>query len=306
MRMKGILFAAVSAVAFGLIPVLIKMDTALGLSMMSFLMYRSIIGCVICAGICLARGEKLRLSGRQTRDMAVACIFGSAATSAILICALELLSSGVATSLHYVYPIVIMCAGKLIFREVFSWMHVVALGLCVSAVSVIGLSNGVTGRISGLGVALALISGCTYGFYSVYVERSTLRGISCYVLSCYSNLALALVSVAFGLVNHTLQFSIPMEAVPLLLISVLLYCIIGGPCYQLGIRYANAEITSLLSTLEPLTAAVFGVIMLKEQVSSWQIVGITMIVASVCLTVIGARKTVQQQSVEIHGAQSGT
>lgn len=78
-------------------------------------------------------------------------------------------------------------------------------------------------------------------------------------------------------------FSLPPNAW-LLSLLVSLFTSVGGlPLFQLGVRYCGASTAASLSTLEPITNVILGMLVLGETLSVLKLVGGILMIASVVL-----------------------
>ena len=115
-RIKGILYAAVSSSTFGLAPFFSITLLMIGFSAFEVLSYRWGVASIVLTVLGLFSGCKFRLS---VKDFKV--VFGlsllRAITSFSLIIAYQNIASGVASTIHFMYPLVVALAMMFFFRE---------------------------------------------------------------------------------------------------------------------------------------------------------------------------------------------
>lgn len=74
--------------------------------------------------------------------------------------------------------------------------------------------------------------------------------------------------------------STPTGAAVAILVSV-----VAIPAFQMGVRLAGGTTAALLSTLEPLTSILFGILLLNESVTIYKLIGCCMILTGIILTI---------------------
>ncbi len=133
------------------------------------------------------------------------------------------------------------------------------------------------------GVFLAGLSGVTYGLFLVYLDKSGLKNMNAFKCTMYISLMNAVGLFIFGNLIGELAFSLtPMAWLFTILISFLT-SVFGASFLQLGVKYCGATTASILSTLEPITSILFGVLFLSESLTLLKVVGCIFIMVAVIL-----------------------
>lgn len=275
---KGILFTIASAVIFGFTPILARIAYDGGANGVTMTFLRAVLSLPVLFAILVYQKVPLRITRRQTLDIFLAGGIGNAVTTILLYVSYSFISVGMATTLHFIYPIMVSLSCVVFFREKLTWSTVFALVASTAGVFMF------TGKIeagSVTGFALALLSGVTFAFYIVYTDRTDLKNIHYFKLSFYLCIVLALFSGVFGLMTGTLTFDLTPKAWLYALIVSLFVSVGAVTLLQLGIRLSGATAASILSTFEPITSFVLGILVLHEEISTAKIVGCLCIVAGV-------------------------
>ena len=266
-RFKGFVYGIIAASTFGLIPLFTLPMLAEGLTTDSILTYRMFLACLFVLILMRVRGVSLRTSLKELRWFAFLGFFyyGSAA---LLFQGYHTMSSGMATTLHFLYPIGTTLIMAIVFRQRTSIYTVIAIALGLSGVALLSLRGGVGQTTSIIGILLVLLSGLSYAIYLVTVNNvRRLREMD--------NLKLTFYAIFFSrgaMVN------------PLLL--ALLPPLISNLALVRAIKSIGSTLTSVLGAMEPLTAIVMGVFFLGEQVSSVMLLGVILILSAVTIIVL--------------------
>jgi drug/metabolite transporter (DMT)-like permease len=218
------------------------------------------------------------LTRREARDVIVSCGVGFGITTLLLFGSYSRIPVGMATTLHFIYPITVSAVCVFFFREKFSPPTFFALVMCTAGVFMfMGSAEGVNVK----GVVMALMSGLTYAFFLVYVDRSGIKNMNHFKLSFWLSIMLTIFFGVYGALTGTLALNMTMNAWVLCAVNSLLCAVVAVTALQLGIQFSGAATASILSTLEPITGFVLGVLILGEEYSATKIIGVVCVVAAV-------------------------
>ena len=298
-KLKGVLFSVLSAVIFGTSPIFFKTIVATGINTTTQVVLRSIVTMVLAGILARVNRQPILLKGRLLVDALLAFVAGQGLTAILLNSSYAYLPAGMSTSLHFVYPSVVMIACVVLFRERVNLAKVAALLLSVVAIA---LMTDLTAKGQLTGVFLAVGSGFSYAFYILYLERTQLRDIPVWTFAFWGSLGCLVAAGGLGLSTNSLDVSgATVKGLLLLAIMVPLQSVLAVRFFQLGVRYSGSTAASLLSTMEPVTSAMLGMLILHESMSVNKFIGCGAIVLSVILVVLGtgrAEKTVASAVVE--------
>lgn len=225
-RIQGTAWAIVSSATFGLAPLFTLLLIGMGYSSFEVLSYRWGVASLCLGGWGLATGCNFRLGRKELRTVFVLSIF-RAVTSLSLVVAYQMIASGVASIIHFMYPLAVALAMVCFFRERGSAVTFAAIGL--SIVGAVLLSSGSVGFARGnalLGTAAAVVSVFSYGGYIVGVRRSRAVTIPSTVLTTYVMAFGAL----FFLIGASLTGGIRLETEPRAWLSILGLALPASPC----------------------------------------------------------------------------
>lgn len=184
-RAKGILYAALSSSTFGLAPLFTLLLLGLGYSSFEVLSYRWGVASLFLGALALFAGRSFRLSWPELRTVFFLSLF-RAATSLSLVIAYQHIASGVASTIHFMYPLAVALAMMCFFREKGSVWVFAAIGMSIVGAVLLSLGNvDFTRGNTTLGMVSAAVSVVSYGGYIVGVRKSRAVGIDSTVLTCY-------------------------------------------------------------------------------------------------------------------------
>jgi drug/metabolite transporter (DMT)-like permease len=274
---KGIIFTMISAVAYGISPVLIKMTYDGGATSASVAFLR-ILAIPVLLVVMRLKKVPISLTGREAKDVIVSCGIGFGITTLLLFGSYAHIPVGMATTLHFIYPITVSVVCILFFREKFSLPMLFALVICTAGVF---LFTGNTKGVNIKGVVMALVSGVTYAFFLIYVDKSAIRNMNHFKFSFWLSVMLIIVFGVYGAFTGTLSLNLTVKAWTLCAANSILCAVVAVTALQLGIQFSGAAAASILSTLEPITSFVLGMAILGEQYSNAKMSGVVCVVIAV-------------------------
>ena len=184
-RIKGIFYAAVSSSTFGLAPFFSITLLLVGFSAFEVLSYRWGIASVVLVIFGLFSGCDFRL---KRKDLAVVFTLSllRAITSFSLIIAYQNIASGVASTIHFMYPLAVALVMMFVFREKKSVWGIVAVLMSLSGASVLSLGGvDVKDGNTPMGLVAACVSVFSYAGYIIGVRKTRAVKINSTVLTCY-------------------------------------------------------------------------------------------------------------------------
>ena len=181
--LKGIFYGIVTSVTFGLIPLFTLPLMQKGMEFDSILFYRFLFATLALGGMMKLKKESFRI---ERRDIPMLILLGFFYTGSamFLFWGYNFMGAGVATTLHFTYPIFVTLLMFLIFRERASWVTWLAIILAIFGVSRLSL-KGTELSLDPVGVVIVLLSAVAYASYITAVNRSRVRDMNGRKLAFY-------------------------------------------------------------------------------------------------------------------------
>ena len=287
---KGFLYAALSSSTFGLAPFFSISLLIAGFSSFEVLTYRWGIASLILAIAGIILGEQFRISRKDWQTVFILSLF-RATTSFSLVIAYQNIASGVASTIHFMYPLAVAVTMMLFFKEKKSFSILFAV-----FISLIGATLLSTGEIdfeggdTTTGLVAAAISIFSYSGYIIGVRKSRAVNIPSTALTCYV-MGLGTVLYFIGaLTTSGLQLVADGYTWLIILGLALPATAISNITLVRAIKYAGPTLTSILGAMEPLTAVVIGVFVFKELFTLNSAIGIILILLAVSVVIFRKQK----------------
>lgn len=284
-KAKGYLLGAVAAATYGTNPLFALPLYEAGMNPDSVLLFRYLFAIPILGVMLRARGRSFKVPRSHVGMLLLMGIL-VALSSLTLFLSYNYMDAGIASTLLFVYPILvalIMAAG---FSERLSPMT----GLCILlACGGIGLlyrsADGST--LSLTGSLLVLASALSYAIYIVAARVSRLREIPTLAVTFYVLSAGLLLFVARIACGEALIMPDRWYLWGNLLALALFPTAISFLCTTSAIQHIGSTSTAILGALEPVTAVFFGVAVFGEAFTPRIACGIVLIVLAVTLVIAG-------------------
>ena len=289
-RIKGILYAAVSSSTFGLAPFFSLTLLLAGFSAFEVLSYRWGVATIALTLFGWCSGCSFRL---EKKDFLVVLLLSllRAVTSFSLLIAYQNIATGVASTIHVMYPLAVSLVMMYFFQEKKSlWvMFAVFMSLLGAAL----LSSGELEAKNGdtiVGLVAACVSVFSYAGYIVGVRMTRAVRINSTVLTCYV-MGLGTVLYFIGaLTTSGLRLVADGYTWLIILGLALPATAISNITLVRAIKYAGPTLTSILGAMEPLTAVVIGVFVFKELFTLNSAIGIILILLAVSVVIFRKQK----------------
>lgn len=285
-RTKGFVCGAVAAATYGMNPLFTLPLYHAGMTPDSVLFYRYAFALPILAAMIVLRGRNFALRRREVLPLAAMGLL-MAASSLFLYMSYNHMDAGIASTILFVYPILVALIMALGFRERITPLTIFCIALAVTGIGLLYKGGGQT--LSLTGVVLVLLSSLAYAIYIVGVNRSGLKAMPTVKLTFYALL--------FGLVIYVVRLDLltALQAVPSwwlwgnVLALAVLPTAVSLLCTTQAIHAIGSTPTAVLGALEPVTAVFFGVAVFHEELTARLGLGIALILVAVTLIVAGGR-----------------
>lgn len=290
-KIKGILFTALSSSTFGLAPFFTISLIMAGYSTFEALSYRWGVASLFLFLVGVFSGVKFRMSWRDFRTVFCLSLF-RATTSFSLVVAYQNIASGVASVIHFMYPLAVALTMMFVFKEPKS--KTIISAIVISIIGAVFLSTGNIESSGGgdtvLGIVMSTISVFSYAGYIVGVRRTRAVNIPSVPLTCS---VMGIGAVLF-IIGGFFTGGIRIETDPHIWLYIaglgLVATAISNISLVQGIKLAGPTLASIMGAMEPLTAVVIGIFVFGE-VFSWNTaVGIALILFAVLLVILKQQK----------------
>lgn len=257
---KGYIYTALSAIIFGLMPLLTKIIIARGATSLTIPFFRVFYVTIVLFFVLKIKKIDLYLEKRDLLSAILTSIFGSGLTIIILNESYNYVDTGIATSLHFLYPLFVAILCCFFYGEKIKKKQILSLSFAlVGIICFMSKGNG-----SLFGYFLAIASGLTYAFYLVKMDKSGLVKMNALKLSFYLALFTTIEIFTMNLFMQEVVFKMDALSYGLLLVLALSSSFLATVLLQKGVLLLGSTRASFICLLEPVTSMIVGILWLNE------------------------------------------
>ena len=284
-KLRGTVCGIAAAVFYGTNPLGAMNLYKDGMTANSTLFYRFGLATLILGVMMLFQRKSFALTRRELGILAVlGVLMGSSSSS--LYFSFNYLDVGIASTLLFVYPVMVAVIMAAMFHEKVTAATVVSILL--SLAGIVLLNRTADGSsLDAWGVVLVLVSSLTYAVYIVVVNKSSLR-MSSVKLTFYVLLFGVISILAFTYATGAHVQMLPhardwLYAAQLALLPTVLSLVL----MVVAVHDIGSTPTAIMGALEPMTAVAIGVLVFGEDFTARLAVGIVLILTAVLLIIGG-------------------
>ncbi len=280
---KGYLFAILSAVIFGCMPLMAKLIYADGVTPFSLVFLRNFFALVPLALLAYKENKTLKIDKKVLPSVCLISILGCSVTPILLFCSYKFLSSGTATVLHFSYPAIVIIAEIIFLRKKPKIYSIISVLLCVIGIS---LFYSPSEPLNLSGSVLAIASGLTFAIYVVMLSHFDSQKVTGFLFCFYTTLISAVACFIICIATNNLVFPSTLTGWVLCIIFSLLVTVGAVVLFQKSAFLIGGDNVSILSTLEPITSIIVGVVVFDEPLGVPVIIGSILVVSASIITAL--------------------
>lgn len=282
----GILCAILSAVCYGTNPFGALPLYEEGVNTATVLSHRFGLAVILLAVIMLIKRIDFKVTRREFKVLfSLGVLF--AASSITYYQSFHFMDAGIASTILFVYPVMVAVIMALFFKEKVTSMTVMAIVLSLVGIGLL-YKGGAGVSLSVIGIVLCILSSLAYAIYIIVVNQSSIQ-MSSFKVTFYAMLVCEITLILYSFTSPELylhmlpsprawSFAVWLSIVPTILSLVFM---------TVAVHHVGATPTAILGALEPLTAVTIGVIIFGETLTPRLVVGIIFILFAVMLVVLG-------------------
>lgn len=286
--LNGIFYASISSASFGFSPLFSLALIAAGLSNLDVLSYRWSVAAIVLVIYALSKKKSLRLNSFDEVWKIILLSALRAITSITLLIGYANIASGIASTINFMYPVVVTLCMMVFFGEQKSWINIGAIGLSLLGVYLMASGDGlrVEGGDTALGLTCSLISALSFAAYYIVMKRAKADKIEVVKLTTWIMLMSAIYFIAANFIFNGKMTIVTDGKLWISILGLGLWAtMVSNFTGVKAVRRIGPTLTSIMGALQPLTAVILGVAFLDEHLSVMTVIGIGLIMAAVMIIV---------------------
>lgn len=280
---RGYVYSILSAVIYGLMPLMATHIYADGVNAMTLVFLRNFLALPSLALLAYIESKTLKIKIKPFFSISILSFLGCTITPILLFGSYNYIPSGTATIFHFVYPTLVVIIGLVFLKRKVEKATLISIAFCFVGIAVF-YNPQASFHFGGAG--LALMSGVTFAIYVVLLSKFEKLENMGFLFSFY--VALWSSIITFVLCVSTNSLLLPQSFNGWLLCALFALVVTTGAVvlFQQGTFIIGGERSAILSTLEPITGVVVGIWLLGEKCKLNIILGsVLVLAASVIITI---------------------
>ena len=277
--------AAISSATYGMNPLFSLPLYADGMSVDSVLFFRYMFAVPMVALMVKSSGRDFKVAKREIFPLLMVGVF-FVLSSITLFRSYFYMDSGIASTILFVYPVMVALIMTIFFKEKISLQTWICIALSLGGVGLLYKApSGAT--LSLVGILFVLGSALAYTLYIVAINKTILKDVPSVKVTFYVILLGFFIFGGMVFLGDGLQTPTKWYLWLDIFAFALLPTVISMYCATKAIVYIGSTSTAILGALEPLTAVFFGIMVFGETLGIRDVAGLLLIIVSVTFVVAG-------------------
>lgn len=288
-KAKGYILGSIAAASYGMNPLFALPLYKAGMDPDSVLFFRYLFAIPLLGIMIKARGRSFKIQRKETFPLIIMGLL-VALSSLTLFLSYNYMAAGIASTLLFVYPIMVALIMAMVFKEKLALQTIVCMLLALGGIGLLYKSeDGST--LSLIGTLLVFASSLSYAIYIVGINQTSLKNVATLKVTFYVLLFGLSLFVARLLYSGVLNTPDQWYLWANLLALAVFPTAISFLCTTSAIQYIGSTPTAILGALEPVTAIIFGITVFGESLTVKESIGLVMIIVAVTLVIAGGNIT---------------
>lgn len=290
-KAKGYILGSIAAASYGMNPLFAIPLYKAGMDPDSVLFFRYLFAIPLLGIMIKARGRSFKIQRKETFPLIIMGLL-VALSSLTLFLSYNYMAAGIASTLLFVYPIMVALIMAMVFKEKLALQTIVCMLLALGGIGLLYKSeDGST--LSLIGTLLVFASSLSYAIYIVGINQTSLKNVATLKVTFYVLLFGLSLFVACLLYSGVLNTPDQWYLWANLLALAVFPTAISFLCTTGAIQYIGSTPTAILGALEPVTAIFFGIAVFGESLTVRESFGLVMIIVAVTFVIAGGNITSQ-------------
>lgn len=290
-KAKGYILGSIAAASYGMNPLFALPLYKAGMDPDSVLFFRYLFAIPLLGIMIKARGRTFKIQRKETFPLIIMGLL-VALSSLTLFLSYNYMAAGIASTLLFIYPIMVALIMAMVFKEKLALQTIVCMLLALGGIGLLYKSeDGST--LSLIGTLLVFASSLSYAIYIVGINQTSLKNVATLKVTFYVLLFGLSLFVARLLYSGVLNTPDQWYLWGNLLALAVFPTAISFLCTTGAIQYIGSTPTAILGALEPVTAIFFGIAVFGESLTVRESIGLVMIIVAVTLVIAGGNITCQ-------------
>jgi len=282
--MHGYFSITIASILWGTIGILAELSFKYGILPETLIALRLVIGfSTLLVILALFHKGSLKIQKTDAFLFLIFGIFAIALQRISYFYAVNLTTATVAAILFYTYPVFVTLLASLFLKERITSRELLAIILTFSGVAlVVRVYDVASLNVNLVGIIFGVLSSLLFVLYFMMVKKLRNRYTS-WTLTLYGDGIGALILIPFIFVSSPQIIRFPLQLWFLVFTIAWIPSLLAYLLYSYALKHVKASKGSILSVIEPLSAALFSTVFIGENLEAPQVIGIVLALTGVVL-----------------------
>lgn len=293
LNINGIFYASISSASFGFSPLFTIGLLAAGLTAFDILSYRWLVAGLVLLIYALCKKKSLRLNSFDELWKVVLLSLLRSLTSVTLLIGYANISSGISTTINFMYPVIVTLCMMIFFGEHKSKVDIGAIIASIFGVYLLASGDSIVieGGNTKLGLICSIISAFSFAAYYIVMKQVKADKIEVVKFTTWIMMLSAFYFMICAFIFEGELTIVRDGRTWLNILGLGLWAtMVSNITGVKAIRRIGPTRTSILGALQPVTAVILGVLFLGEHLYMRSVIGIALILAAVSIIVLHQKK----------------
>jgi drug/metabolite transporter (DMT)-like permease len=284
-RTKGYLLIVMASVIWGTMGIFGKFAFAYGVHPVTLTAFRILISSVaVLVPMVLFRRKLLKVERKDVPQLIVFGIFAVALQRIAYFYTVDLTTATIAAIMFYTYPIFVTVYASIFLKEKTTFSTILAIPLAFLGVALVVKAYETSWFNANMrGLAFGMLTSILFALYFLMVKKLR-EHYTNWTLLLYGDGIGAMVLVPTFFLSYSEIASYPSHLWCLIFVIALFPSLTAYLLFSYALKYVESSKGSILSVIEPLSAAAFSTTILGETFEPLQLLGVALALTGILLT----------------------
>ena len=282
MKKSAFFYIALAGVLWGTSGLFSYWLTPFGFKPVQMTTMRGFVSMVLILPFILIKNPKLLKVSKKEIFFLVGSGVGLFFTAYTYYASMAASSVSTAVILMYTAPVFVLIYSVLFLGEKLNAIKGISVFLMIVGCALVsGIVGGM--KFSLAGILFGIAAGISYSAYNIFTKILTMHKVNTLTVTSYNFIIMSIIGLAVSnpIEMVSLTTKNPVAIIPLIVGIGVFTCVLPYVFYTLGLRDVPAGTATALGIIEPLSATVFSVAFLGEELTAPLIIGMVLILAAV-------------------------
>lgn len=282
MKKSAFFYIALAGVLWGTSGIFSYWLTPFGFKPVQMTTMRGFVSMVLIVPFILFKNPKLLKVPKKEIFFIIGSGVGLFLTAYTYYASMAASSVSTAVILMYTAPVFVLIYSVMFLGEKLNTVKSISVFLMILGCALVsGIVGGM--KFSLAGILFGIAAGISYSAYNIFTKILTMHKVDTLTVTSYNFIIMSIIGLAVSnpIEIVTITSKQPLSIIPLIVGIGVFTCVLPYVFYTMGLKDVPAGTATALGIIEPLSATVFSVVFLGENLTAPLVIGMVLILGAV-------------------------